>query len=163
MSDEQPIEEPGTFEDLPRHLQEMVLLVLLSGQRFQDAVRADNPLAMLVTAEHVERDTEALMRAILDAERWSDTSPPGFTPADATNMLLRMQALSRSLVPHAIEFCLKHAFAESDDPQSRVVRERTRATLVRANLLTEHELETFPPASATAIVWDRYRAWDEAN
>jgi hypothetical protein len=66
------------------------------------------------------------------------------------------------LLPVSIEFWLKHAFAEGDDPDTRAVRERTRATLMR-HWVTEHELETFPPASVRAIVWDRYRAWDEAN
>jgi hypothetical protein len=162
MSDGQTPEKPATFEDLPQWLQEMVMYALLCGQRLQDAMRSEDIERSLDAADDGERATEALQDAILDASRRGETLPRGFTPADAAKMLLIMRERDRLLLPVYIEFCLKHAFAESDDPQTRELRERTRATLVR-HWVTEYELETFPPASVIAIVWDRYRAWDEAN
>jgi hypothetical protein len=163
MSDEQTPEEPATIEDLPRPFQEMAMRVFLAERRLQDAVRSEDVERRLAAADEANRATEAYMRAILDAGSFGDTSHLGFTPAEATNMLLFMRDQARSLVPLAIENWLAIAFMKPGDPEMDPHRERARAALMQRKLVTEHELETFPPASVAALVWDRYRAWDEAN
>jgi hypothetical protein len=103
------------------------------------------------------------MRAIVDAGRWGDTGHLGSTQAEATSALLDMGRQAKANLKLGIENLLAIAFIESDDPEMDPPRERARALLLERNFVTEHELETFPRASVEAIVWERYRAWEEAT
>jgi hypothetical protein len=176
MSDDQPLEKPTAFEDLPPHLQVLIMQGLLprqlqepfrraflAGEKFQDAMRSGDVERELEAGFDVTVATMDFMRACLEVGRWGDTGDLAFTQAEATSALLDMGRQVKANLKLGIENLLALAFMESDDPAMDPPRERARALLLERNLVTEHELETFPRASVEAIVWERYRAWEEAT
>ena len=162
MSDDQTPEEQAAKAAFQR-VQALRLRALKAGGKLQEALRSDDVERQAAAADDVLVVTEALMRAVLDASHMGDTSHLGFTPAEATTMLLWQRDRARVLFPTVIDHMLRRAFAEGDDPHTRELREDARGFLVDLRLVTEHELETFPPASVEAIVRKRYRTSDEAH
>jgi hypothetical protein len=158
MSDEQTPEARAAFEAATRRVQELIRQQFKAERELQEAERSGDPERLLEAAFAFDEVRFDLVRAALEAGRWGDTAPWGITPARAASNLFAMARDARLAYRQAIEGCLTLAYDEDDD-----IRQRARAPLLRRGLVTDYELENFPPASVAAIVWDRYRAWDEAS
>jgi len=167
MSDVETPDERAAFEAAAKRVQELTEQMVEVGWELRAADRAGDQLRLLDAIGENEQVTYDLARAVVEAGRWGDTTPLGFTRAWAVHVLYLMQQHARGTLPLAVEGSLTFAFLEDDDedgdPLGHTMREPARSFLVRLGLVTEHELESFPRSSVSAIVWQRYEAWVEAN
>ena len=163
MGDEPTPDERAAFEAAAQRVRDLTAQLVMVGYELRAADRAGDHLRLLDAIGENEQVTYDLARAVVEAGRWGDTIPLGFTRAWAVHVLHLMGQHTRRTLPLAVEGSLTFAFLDDDDPLGGDLRETARSFLVRLGLVTEHELESFPQTSVAAIAWDRFRAWVEAN
>jgi hypothetical protein len=129
-----------------------------------DAASASGDHSVVIDAAgEVFRAAEALEQAWLDAGRWG--GGPGLVPtqAEVARGKLAFRQQVRGHFPVVLDRLININCSDSTDPELPQIRAEAKRVLLGTNLVTEHELETFPEESVKAIVAQRYQVWAAEN
>jgi hypothetical protein len=124
------------------------------------AAQSGDVSAQIDASGAVIRTSEALQRAWLDAGRCGGELGLVPSQADIARDQLAFRQQLREHLPVALDSLIDVAFLDdSTDPDMPQVRADAKRVLLQTDLVTEHELATFPKESLKTIVAERYREW----